>query len=398
MKIGFFTDSYLPIKYGMEASIESFRINLEKLGHEAYVYAPYFPGYRDENPRVFRFRSWQPSKKMDMRFSLPLSKGKTMKEVRDFKLDIIHAETPFSLGLLGQSIGRRQKIPVIYTHHTDFPGCIRAYIGNTFFLADFSERLTAWFSNRCDAVIAPSEKIRLALLKSGVRKPIHVVPNGVDLERFAPTDASQKAAKAIREKYGISSETKLLITLSRVGKEKNLDLLVDGMAEITKTRKDIKLMIVGKGPHLAGLKEKAGRLNLGGQVIFTGFIPDDEKPSYYQAGDVFVYGSFHDVHPVVVLEAIANGLPVITVDDAAFYGMVENGRNGYLLNAATPAAFAEKAILLLDNGEMRKKFQKASLEIAAGYSEQKMAEKAAQVYQEAIAKKMSEKRPRRMLN
>lgn len=387
MRIGIFTDSYLPIKYGMETSIESFRLSLERLGHEVYIYAPQFPNYQDKNPRVFRFKSFQPSKMADMRLSFPFAVGKRTTDVLNFKLDIVHAQTPFSLGFLGKYVAKKQNIPLFYTHHTDFAGCIRAYIGDWFFIASLSEKITAFFANRCDFVIAPSKKMESHLLKAGVKTPVKILPTGTDLSRFKRTDISKKKVDELRNKYGISAEEKVLLTLSRIGKEKNIDLVISAFSEISKTNKNYKLVIVGKGPYLNELKSAVESSDIKNRVIFTGFVPDEEKPFYYQLGDIFVYGCLNDVQALVVLEAVASGLPVIIADDDAFYGMVENGVNGIFINPPTPKLFSAKTLEILTDGALRNRYSEGSLAIAEKYSENALAEKLVDLYQSAIQNK-----------
>jgi 1,2-diacylglycerol 3-alpha-glucosyltransferase len=128
MKIGFFTDTYLPVVHGVEISIETFRKSLEKMGHKVFIYAPHAPGYKDKNPNVFRFQSIRVIEKPEMRLAFPFLPKDHFGEIIDFKLDIAHAHTPFSMGLLAKYIADHQKIPLVYTHHTHYPEYAKFYL------------------------------------------------------------------------------------------------------------------------------------------------------------------------------------------------------------------------------------------------------------------------------
>lgn len=159
LRIGFFTDSYLPATHGVEVSIETFRRNLEKAGHRLFVYAPAVPGYRDTNRRVFRFKSVRVIENPEMRLAFPVAEDGTMRELTRVPLDIVHVHTPFAVGLLGKYIASHQQVPIVYTHHTHYPEYAKVYLRERVVLPFLAKSLSAWFANLADAVIAPSPKI-----------------------------------------------------------------------------------------------------------------------------------------------------------------------------------------------------------------------------------------------
>ena len=183
MRIGFFTDSYLPATHGVEVSIETFRTNLEKAGHKVFVYTPAVPGYTDSNRRVFRLKSVRVIDNPEMRLAFPSFKTATLRIVR-FKLDIVHVHTPFTVGLLGKYIATHQGIPILYTHHTHYPEYAKAYLKERVVLPYLAQSLSAWFANISDTVIAPSPKIKAILRAYGMHKPIHVLPTGLRLRQL----------------------------------------------------------------------------------------------------------------------------------------------------------------------------------------------------------------------
>lgn len=386
MKIGFFTDSYLPVEHGVEVSIETFRKDLEKTGHQIFIYAPHTPGYKDKNKNVFRLKSIKVIKKPEMRFALPIVQNGELKKLIDFKLDVAHAHTPFSLGLLGKFISARQKILFVYTHHTDYPEYSKAYFKGKKILPKAAELYSGWFSNMADAVIAPSFKIKKVLKNYGVKKPIYILPTGVDLKLFGKNVKSLKAAKSLRKKLGIDAKEKLLIFVGRLGQEKNVDFLIRAFAKISKKRKGVKFLIAGEGPFSEQYKSMAENLGLN-NTIFAGAVPHEKLPAYYQAADLFVFASLTETQGIVILEAMASGLPIAALKDDAFKGIVSDGENGFLIPPkSAPEIFAEKITRILDNGALRKKFSQASAEIAENFSKEKQAEKLLDIYGKLIKK------------
>ncbi len=384
MRIGFFSDSYLPAVHGVEISMEAFRTNLEKIGHEVFVYAPRSPGYKDKNPKVFRLESVRVVKEPEMRLAFPLAHEGKLKDIVNFKLDVAHAHTPFSLGLLGKFIATRQKIPFIYTHHTHYPEYAKAYFKEEFIIPKIAKAWSAWFCEMADAVIAPSHKIENLLRGYGVKKPIYILPTGIDLKFFKKTGKSRKSARSLRKKLGLSGKDKLLIFVGRIGREKNIEFLVKAAAAVSKKRKDVKFLIVGAGPYLQKYETAAKKLGLD-NVTFTGAVPHKNLPFYYQAADLFIFASLTETQGIVILEAMASGLPVIALKDDAFKGIVADEKNGFLVDAeSSPKFFIDKALEILDDGALHGKFSRASLKIAANFSEEKQAEKLAGIYKNSF--------------
>lgn len=378
MRIGFFTDCYLPSGFGVETSIETFRKTLEQMGHQVFVFAPYFPVYKDENPNVFRFRSVRIIKKPPIHFAFPFLPLNGLRERVDLPLDIVHSQTPFGMGLLGKYVSYHQKIPLLYTHHTHYPEYAKVYFKEKLVLPKLAEFLVKWYSDMCDGVIAPSLKIKRLLQKYGVKKQIFVLPTGINLEFFRKEPGRKEK---IRAQLKIKAAQKVLLFAGRMGKEKNLDFLVKSCAEIVKIIPQTRLVMVGDGPHLPILKELARDLKLTENIIFTGSISYSQIPGYYQAADVFLFASLTDTQGLVILEAIASGLPVVALKDEAFSQMVLARKNGFLIKKARPKDFAQKVIELLENPVLWKNFSKQSLQISRDFSKESQAQKLVQIYQ-----------------
>src|SRR4030042_1956317 len=206
LKIGFFTDTYLPQVNGVVSSIELFRQELERVGHEVYIFCPKIEDEEDTE-KIMRFHSFkflfQPEYHVSIPFSRHLLKGFWTKD-----LDIVHAHTPFSIGLLGYYYAFIKKVPFIHTYHTLYPEYIKSYIlKGRLITPGMVSKLSAVFSNQCDLTIAPSIKIKRLLESYGVETPIKVLATGIKIKEYAT--AIKK--NTFRRQFGLNPSDKVLI-------------------------------------------------------------------------------------------------------------------------------------------------------------------------------------------
>jgi glycosyltransferase involved in cell wall biosynthesis len=386
VRIGFFTDSYLPALHGVEVSIEAFRKSLQKAGQEVFVYAPAVPHYRDTNRRVFRLKSVRVIEKPEMRLAFPFVEHGHLRDLLRVRLDIVHAHTPFTMGLLAKHVSARQGIPLVYTHHTHYPEYAKAYLRERLVFPYLAQALSAWFSNTSDAVLAPSPKIKRLLRTYGVTKPIHVLPTGIKLTQFRKTRTSQDRARALRRRLDIDDSAQVLLFVGRMGREKNVEFLIRAFSELRAQRADVAFILVGDGPILPQLKSLAKELRLT-EIVFAGAIPHNEIAAWYQMSDLFVFASLTDTQGIVILEALASGLGVIALRDAAFADMVISGKNGLLTAPnASPRVFAARVDMALSDRGLRRAFAGNALETARGFSQDAQTEKLSRIYERLVAR------------
>lgn len=249
-----------------------------------------------------------------------------------------------------------------------------------------AKALSAWFANTCDAVIAPSPKIKTLLKAYGVQRPIHVLPTGIRLEQFKRSRLCGEKARRLRSRLGISAAAEVVLFVGRLGREKNVDFLIRSFAALTRIRRNVVFILVGDGPITDQLKALAKSLALEKTVIFSGAVPHSNIAPYYQAADLFLFSSLTDTQGIVVLEAIGSGLPVVALRDAAFTPMVKNGRNGYLLRPdASPALFARRVAELLENQSLRRRFAAACIRTAREFSEEVQTRRLTELYERVVA-------------
>jgi len=386
MRIGFFTDSYLPALHGVEVSIEAFRHSLQRARHEVFVYAPAVPRYRDTNRRVFRFKSVRVIEKPEMRLAFPFAEHGHLRDLFRVRLDIVHAHTPFTMGLLAKHTAVRQRIPLVYTHHTHYPEYAKAYFRERLVFPYLAQALSAWFSNTSDAVLAPSPKIKRLLRTYGVTKPIHVLPTGIKLTQSCRTRTSREKARALRRRLGIADTANVLLFVGRMGREKNVEFLIRAFSELHAQRTDVAFVLVGDGPILPQLKSLARELRLA-DTVFVGAIPHDEIAAWYQMSDLFLFASLTDTQGIVILEALASGLGVIALRDAAFTDIVINGQDGLLIAPnASPRVFAGRVEMILSHPALRRRFATNALATAHDFSQDVQAEKLTRIYERLVAR------------
>ena len=351
MNIAIFTDTFTPQINGIVTSINIFRKELTNMGHNVYVVAPKVNGYCDKTDNIFRYFSmsymFQPQYKIAFPYSLTAAK------LSDLKLDIIHAQTPFSMGLLALYLAKKRQVPLVCTHHTFFDGYVHYIPLNQKLLKKFSVFVSRTYCNHCTLVLTPSQPMRNLLIEYGVTEKIVVLPTGIDLESFA----NNKLNNNTRQRYGISKSTKLLLYTGRIGKEKNLDFLLKSFRIIANRVSDVHLMLVGDGPLKHELIGLAKELGIAPQLTFTGYLPRAEVINCCASADLFVFSSMTETQGLVLLEAMAAGTPVVAVDALGVSTSVKNGEGGYLCEPSVEM-FANKVYKLLSNDSLRK--QKAA--------------------------------------
>ena len=307
MRIGLFTDTYFPQVSGVATSIRTLKTELEKQGHAVFIFTT-------TDKDVNRYEDWQiiriPSVPFfafkDRRFAY---RGftKALEIAKQYQLDIIHTQTEFSLGLLGIWIARELKIPVIHTYHTQYEDYVHYIAKGMLIRPSMVKYLVRGFLHDVDGVICPSEIVRDLLSKYKVKVEKRVIPTGIELAKFERSEIKEE----LRSKLGIQEGEKMLLSLSRISFEKNIQAVLAAFAQVLKEEDKVKLVVAGDGPYLDSLKEQAGKLNIQKHVIFTGMIAPSETALYYKAADFFISASTSETQGLTYLESLASGTPVI---------------------------------------------------------------------------------------
>jgi 1,2-diacylglycerol 3-alpha-glucosyltransferase len=355
MKILFISDVYFPRVNGVSTSIRTFVEQMQSLGHEVHLIAPdYQVATQDEaqNNETWIKRISARSIYFDPEDKL-MKYGKAMKllpELEKEKYDIIHVHTPFVAHYLGLKLAHKLNIPCIETYHTFFEDYLHHYLPwiPKFMARGMARMISKQQCNAVDAIISPSQPMLGVLRGYGVKVSAEVIPTGLQVSSFKAADG-----KAFREKYGIDLDRPMLLYVGRVAFEKNIDFLLGVAAVLSEERSDILLVVTGEGPAEASLHKLAKTLNIEKNVKFIGYLDrNTELNACYQAADVFVFASKSETQGLVLLEAMAQGTPVVAIAELGTASILVEGK-GALIARENTLEFAEKVHQLLIYPEQR---------------------------------------------
>jgi 1,2-diacylglycerol 3-alpha-glucosyltransferase len=370
LTIGVFTDTYQPETNGVVTSIVSTTRALRRRGHRVIVVAPAHPEGDEEHPDVFHLRSASFPFYPGFRMAFPLP-AKVVANLPAVPFDVIHAQTFFFIGCLGAYLARLRTTPLFFTYHTKFEDYLHYLPVHQRITKPQTLWLSREFSNQCDRVIAPSQGTADLLRSYGITAPLEILPGGVDLESFGP-DTPEPSV--IRE----GRPGPIVLSVGRLGKEKNLELLLDAFALTLRAHPTARLIMVGDGPHRPELEQRAEALGAAGRIIFVGALDQAQLGAYYRNADVFLFASLTETQGLVLVEALAHGLPVVAVDCAVTREIII-GDSG-ILTSDSASALADALAVIVDNPAERAHRAAAARQAAAPFSIDALAERLETLY------------------
>jgi len=389
LRILMISDVYFPRINGVSTSISTFKNELEMMGHQVTLIVPdYIPKnvpiqspVHNADPSIIRIPSrsvWLDPEDRAMRW------GKIHKLENDLALtayDIVHIHTPFIAHYAGVSLAKKLGIPRVETYHTHFEEYLYHYVP---FLPKSWMKYAArhYMKTQCndlDAVIVPSTAMRDVLLNYGVKTHMEVLPTGIELARLCHGDGHQ-----FRKNHNIPLDRPTLIFIGRVAFEKNIDFLLKVAYQVRQTVPDVLLLIAGEGPALSRLKKMMGKLNLNNNVMFLGYLErNKDLLDCYASGDAFVFASNTETQGLVLLEAMALGLPVVSTAVLGTRDILAANKGALVCNESVDE-FAECIIDILTNHALRARLSKEALEYVQSWSASCMATKLLQLYQRFV--------------
>lgn len=387
MRIGIFTDTYPPYINGVSTSITMLKNGLEKKGHEVFIVTVNSEKLEykyEEQDHVIRIPGI-PIGIYDYRLTgiYPL---RAINKIKKWNLDVIHSQTEFGVGTFARIIAKQLKIPLIHTYHTMYEDYVH-YITKGYFdgaSKKIVEYLTKFY---CDTtateLIVPTKKT-YDLFKKKYRydRNIHIIPTGIETERFYHENCDSKKIDELKKQLNIQKDDFVILFVGRLGKEKSVDVLIDCQSTLVKKYSNCKLLIVGDGPDMDHFKEMTKKQKIENNVIFTGKVPYDQVPLYYQIANIFATASHTETQGLTVIEALAASLPVVAIDDESFNTVLINDLNGYLFqNKRQYKKYIEQ---LINDKEKRTKMEIQARISAEPYSAKYFAERVLDVYQLAI--------------
>ncbi|MDN6417728.1 MAG: glycosyltransferase family 4 protein, partial [Lactiplantibacillus plantarum] len=312
MNIGIFTDTYYPQVSGVATSIKVLRNQLERAGHQVYIFTTTDP-HVDKNiyeRNIFRFTSIPFVSFTDRRIAV---RGlfKAYQVAKDLGLDIVHTQTEFSMGMIGKFVAKQLKVPCIHTYHTMYEDYLHYIARGKLVRPAHVKVFSRVFANHTSGVVCPSERVITTLRKYGVVSPMCVIPTGIQTKKFEVDEDTAAKSKQLRAFLGIHEDETFLLSLSRVSYEKNIQALIERLPEVLQVKPNVRLVIVGKGPYEEALKQLAYDKKVRNKVIFVGEVPNDQVALYYQSADYFVCTSTSESQGLTYLEAMASGTQLV---------------------------------------------------------------------------------------
>lgn len=376
MKILFGTDLFYQNVAGSSNFIRQLTQGLTKRGHKVYVIAP-SKNFRntvsyENNITVYGIRSVViPEAIYPSHFRIPITAGsnKINKILKEIKPDIINIQDHFMIGNKISKEARKLGIPVIGTNHF-MPENFIHYLYPPKFAKKMVKKL-AWTTflrvyKNLNLITTPTQTAADMIKKLGLKNPIIPISNGVNLKTFNPKNKGSD----IRKRFKIKHADPVILFVGRLDKEKHIDVLIKSMPFILEEIK-AKLVLTGKGTEKTRLSNLCKKLGVSSNVIFTGFIPDEDLPSLYKVGDVFAIASIAELQSIATLEAMASGLPVVAAKVIALPELVQNGINGYLFEEGNYIQLANHVVTILKKDKLRKRMSINSLKIVQKHSIEK---------------------------
>lgn len=360
MKIAFFTDHYYPQLGGVPVVVDLFAKNLREMGHSVYIFAPKMKGYKAQDKYTFLLPSIRvfPNLPDGSRIPLPIP-GKNFWKIVKLDFDLVHAHGSGPFSILGLTVAKAKKVPFIITAHSQVGSYSHYFLKGKIIKPEMmNEIFLKRLGNLCNGIVAPSFKMKELMIKSGVKREIEIIPGFVDMNKFKSSDKD-----FLYKKCNIPKSSPILLSVGRVGKEKNFAFLIKVLAKVLESNIKAHLVIVGPDWNESqNLLKLASKLKINNYVHLTGGIESEDMPKVYQSGTIFLFSSTTETQGIAVLEAAASSLPLIIADDSAYHGMVEEGKNGYTLPLKVEA-FAQKIIELLKDPKMVKRMGQTSPKI-----------------------------------
>lgn len=382
MRILMLSDVYFPRINGVSTAIQTYRQQLHSAGIDSALIAPRY-GDEPAETGVYRLDSWTvPFDEEDKIIPPSRFRAEALRIARDF--DVIHIHTPFAAHGAGVTAAREIGLPVVASYHTLFEEYLHLYA--KFLPRRFTAKLARQISrrqcNELDAVIVPSTSMSERLATYGVTKPMHVLPTGIPLTRFRSGDR-----EAFRRYYQIDPDRFVALYVGRAAYEKNIDFLINAFALALKTQPDMLLLIAGEGPAVESLRSQVEHQRLTNSVRFLGYLKrENELPDCYAAADAFAFASKTETQGLVLLEAMAAGLPVVALAEMGTRDILKP-ESGAIAPADDLADFAAALTRVAADGALRSTMRTKGLAWAEEWSDVTLTGRLTALYQQLAARR-----------
>ena len=388
MRIGIFTETYTPYISGLVTSELMLKKALEKKGHQVYVITANLTNFHyeyDEEEKVLRIPGI-PTGIYDSRLT-SIYPVKAINKIKAWNLDVIHSQTEFAIGTFARLFAKQYNIPIVHTYHTMYEDYVH-YITKGHFDKSSKKLLEYLTKFYCDKtiteLIVPTKKAYdLFKKKYNVERNIHIIPTGIEVERFYKEKIPLKKITKLKKEYHLNKKDFTAIFVGRIAEEKNIPFLLDMTEKLVKQTPNFKLLIVGDGPDKENYQNIVKEKHLEKNIIFTGKVKWDDIPVYYQLADIFISASKSETQGLTIIEAMAASLPALCIDDESFRNTVVDELNGFLFKDIDQCL--KQISKIINNKKLLNSLSNGARNSAEMHSSKYFAEKVLDVYKLAIS-------------
>lgn len=376
MKILITTDTYRPTINGVVTSIESLKKALDRLGHDVRILTFSDSFNSKQEGDIYYMGSlgagkFYPDARMNKLFY-----NRFYEDIMDWKPDIVHSQTEFTMFIQAKKIAKDLDIPLLHTYHTVYEDYTHYFSLNKKIGKELAKQFTKQIIKTTDGVVVPTNKIYNLLTEYNIREDIYVAPTGINVQKLSECDDFD-----IRSGYKIPEDKHIVLFLGRIGKEKNITEILQYLENID--RDDIVFIIAGAGPFLSELKDICSNSKIRDRLIFTGMIDSSKVGNFYSNADVFVSASTSETQGLTFIESMACSTPIICRHDDCLDGVLIEGKTGFGYD--TEEEFIDYLNQILDNEKLRDKMGKNCKQLVdENYTEDSFANKIEQIYKKVI--------------
>ncbi len=372
MRIAICTDTYLPEVNGVTTVLATMRDGLRTRGHEVLMIAPRYVTASDDETGVVRRGAVPCPGYGAVRLSSPFG-GDVRRALEGFLPDVVHLVTEGPVGLIARRWTRAAGVPFVSSFHTDFPRYAERYLGR--WAVGPTRRYLRWFHGPAALTQTPSEATRDELVGLGLSRAV-CWGRGVETDRFTPT----RRDPARREALGIGETTPVVLHVSRLAVEKDVATLVGAYQRAHALLGDrARFVVAGDGPKAAWVRAELPFAH------HEGFLPREVLADLYADADLFVFPSPTETCGLVVLEAMASGLPVVAANAGGVTEQLREGINGHLVRPGDVHAFGDAVVRLVDDVPHRTGLRAGALALAADRSWHRELDRLEPMYQAAAS-------------
>jgi len=366
------------MRNGVVVSVASFTRRLTELGHRVTIFTARHPDQAGPEEGIFRFPSITFPTRARYPVAIPLAVGSARRALAEMPFDVVHSNSPMTMGHAALAYARRRRLPLVFTYHTLIEEYAHYIPLPQSWVRSWARHVSRSYGNEADRVITPSEHAAARLRDYGVTRPITVVPTGIDLELV---DAAPPAD--IRGQYGIPAGVPLLVYAGRLAREKNIPRMLGAFRRVLGVEPDVHLLIIGGGPFDLGTLALAKELGIDHRLRVTGLVDHAVVMQGLREADLFVFASQTETQGLVIGEAMACGKAVAAVASPAAREIITDGQEGLLVEDAD-APFAEGMLALLHNPALRDEMGRRARRRAESLSIPRCTEKLLELYRQVI--------------